>query len=98
MPTYVHLLNWTDQGIKAFRETVDRVAAAEEMLAKLGVRLKDIYWTQGQYDIVAVTEAPDDETSVAALLALASQGNVRSVTLRAFDRDEMARAVTRLIV
>lgn len=98
MPTYVHLFNWTDQGIRTFRETVDRVAAAESMLAKLGVQIKDIYWTQGPYDIVAVTEAPDDETGIAALLALGSQGNVRSITLRAFGRAEMSRVIAKLVV
>jgi len=98
MPTYVHLFNWTDQGIRTFRETVDRVAAAESMLAKLGVQIKDIYWTQGPYDIVAVTEAPDDETGIAALLALGSQGNVRSITLRAFGHAEMSRVIAKLVV
>ncbi len=97
MPTYVNLFNWTDQGIRTFRETVDRVDAAESMLGKLGVRIKDIYWTTGQYDIVAVTEAPDDESGIAALLALGSQGNVRSTTLRAFTRDEMARVIAKLV-
>jgi len=98
MPTYVHLFNWTDQGMKTFRETVDRVAAAEGMLEKLGVHIKDIYWTQGPYDIVAVTEAPDEETGLAALLALGAQGNVRSTTLRAFDRGEMSRVIARLVI
>ena len=98
MPTYVNLFNWTDQGIRTFRETIDRVASAEAMLGKLDVRLKDIYWTQGVYDIVAVTEAPDEEAGTAALLALGSQGNVRSTTLRAYTRDEMARVIARLVV
>ena len=98
MPTYVNLLNWTDEGIRKFRETVDRVDAAEAMFGKLGVRLKDIYWTTGQYDIVAVTEAKDEESGVAALLALGAQGNVRSSTLRAYTRDEMARVIAKLVI
>lgn len=98
MPTYVNLLNWTDQGIRTFRETVDRVDAAESMFGRLGVRLKDIYWTSGPHDIVAITEARDDESGVAALLALGSQGNVRSTTLRAYTRDEMARVIAKLVI
>lgn len=98
MPTYIHLFNWTDQGIRAFRETVDRVSAAEAMLAKLDVRIKDIYWTQGPYDIIAVTEAADEETAIAALLALGAQGNVRSTTLRALNQDEMSRVIAKLVV
>jgi len=56
---------------------------------KFGGSLKEIYWTIGPYDVVAVSEAPDDESATAFALALASQGNVRTTTLRAFDADEM---------
>ena len=93
MPTYVSLLNWTDQGVKKFKETVDRAGKAEEAIGKLGVTFKDIYWTVGQYDIVAVVEAADEETATASLLAVAAEGNIRSTTLRAFNRDEMARVI-----
>jgi uncharacterized protein with GYD domain len=96
MPTYVSLLNWTDQGIQSFRETVDRAQAAREVAGKLGGQFKEIYWTIGLYDIVAIFEAPDDETAEAALLALGSQGNVRSTTLRAFTGDEMRAIIERV--
>ena len=96
MPTYVSLLNWTDQGVKKFKDTVERAKEAEEAMAKLGVTFKDIYWTVGPYDIVAVVEAADEESATAALLAVASQGNIRSTTLRAFNRDEMARVIAKL--
>lgn len=52
-------------------------------------RLADIYWTVGPYDLVAVVEAPDDETAAAALLRLGAVGNIRSTTMRAFGRDEV---------
>ena len=55
----------------------------------MGGQLKGIYWTLGTYDIVAITEAPDDETATAMLLKLASLGNVRTTTLRGFDMDEI---------
>jgi len=55
----------------------------------MGGQLKGIYWTLGTYDIVAITEAPDDETATAMLLKLASLGNVRTTTLRGFDTDEI---------
>lgn len=96
MPTYVSLLSWTDQGIKGFRDTADRLQAAEQLMEKLGMKLHAIYWTQGPYDLVAISEAPDDETGTAFLLALGSQGNVRSTTMRAFDRDEMARIIQKV--
>jgi hypothetical protein len=57
--------------------------------------LKNIYWTQGPYDLVAISEADDEEAATAFLLALGAQGNVRTMTMRAFDRDEMTRIVQR---
>jgi uncharacterized protein with GYD domain len=92
MPRYVTLINWTEQGIASFKDTVDRYEAAQQQFEQLGVRFVDVYWTLGEHDIVSVVEAPDDESATAALLALGSQGNVRTKTMRAFSREEM-RAV-----
>jgi uncharacterized protein with GYD domain len=92
MPRYVSLIDWTTQGVANFKDTVDRYGAAEEQFEQIGVRIVDVYWTLGEHDIVAVLEAPDDETATAALLVLGSRGNVRTKTMRAFSRDEM-RAV-----
>jgi uncharacterized protein with GYD domain len=88
MPTYVALLNWTDAGIRNVKEAHERAKAAAELAEKMGARLKDIYWTLGPYDVVSIIEAPDDETLMAYLLAVGSQGNVRTTTLRALDADE----------
>ncbi len=92
MPRYVSLLDWTEQGIANFKDTVDRYEAAQQQFEALGVQFVDVYWTLGEHDLVAVTEAPDDESVTAALLQLGSLGNVRTKTMRAFSRDEM-RAV-----
>ncbi|QLH23653.1 MULTISPECIES: GYD domain-containing protein [Streptomyces] len=89
MPTYITLLNWTDQGVRAFRDTPKRYEAFRVAMDKLGVKLLDFHWTVGQYDIIYTFEAPDDETATAASLQLSGLGNVRSTTLRAFDREEM---------
>ena len=90
MPRYVTLVDWTAQGIVNFKDSVDRYeAAAEQWDKQLGVRITDIYWTIGEHDMVAVVEAPDDESATAALLQLGSLGNVRTKTMRAFSRDEM---------
>lgn len=96
MPTYVSLINWTDQGIRTFKETVARAEAAGELSERLGGRFKEVYWTLGPYDIIVVFEAPDDETAEAALLGIASQGNVRTTTLRAFTSDEMQAIIGKL--
>jgi uncharacterized protein with GYD domain len=95
MPTYVTLLNWTDQGIRNYGETTQRSAAFATALEALGGQLVNMYWTVGPYDLVAVVEAPDDEAATAALLQVGGLGNVRSTTLRAFDRDEIDRIVAK---
>jgi uncharacterized protein with GYD domain len=95
MPRYVTLINWTEQGAASFKETVDRYDAAQQQFEKLGVKLVDVYWTLGEHDIVAVVEAPDDESATAALLRLGSGGNVRTRTMRAFSRDEMRAVIDR---
>jgi uncharacterized protein with GYD domain len=92
MPTYVGLINWTEQGVKNFKDTVDRYESARGQFEQMGVNITHIWWTMGQHDIVAVLESDDEESMAAALLALGSQGNVRTTTLRAFSQDEM-RAV-----
>jgi uncharacterized protein with GYD domain len=89
MPTYVTLMNWTEQGVKTFRDSVDRADAAEVALSPAGIEFKELYWTVGAYDLVGILEAPDDETLAGALLALAAQGNLRTTTLRGFDAHEM---------
>ncbi len=95
MPTYVSLINFTDQGIRTVRETIQRVDAAAEAARQNGGSLQ-VYWTVGPYDIVAILEAPDDETATAFLLETGSRGNIRSTTLRAYDRDQMSGIIERL--
>jgi uncharacterized protein with GYD domain len=89
MPTYVTLINWTDQGIKNYKDTVERYEAAQETMREGGASFRDVYWTIGPYDIVGILEAPDDETATAALLSVGGQGNIRTTTLRAFNAGEM---------
>ncbi|MFF8592539.1 GYD domain-containing protein [Streptomyces sp. NPDC015220] len=95
MPTYVALLSWTDQGVRNYKDTVERAETFGSAVQNLGARLLSIHWTVGPYDLVAVVEAPDEETATAALLHLDGVGNVRSTTLRAFDREEMGRIIAK---
>jgi uncharacterized protein with GYD domain len=84
--TFVTLINWTDQGIRNFKDSMKRAQAFKDMLGSMGGEVKQIYWTLGAYDIVAILEAPDDETATAAALQVGALGNVRTTTLRAFDQ------------
>jgi uncharacterized protein with GYD domain len=95
MPTYVVLMNWTDQGAKTAGDTVNRYEAAKSELAERGVTIKDVYWTIGPYDVVTIVEAADDETATAGLLRMASQGNVRTTTMRGLSAEEAQRVIER---
>ena len=95
VPTYVSLMNFTDQGISNVKESPQRADSAAELAQKHGGSVQ-LYWTVGPYDLVAILEAPDDESATAFLLEAASLGNVRSTTLRAYDREEMSSILERL--
>ena len=95
MATYVVLFNWTEQGVKMFKESPARVDRAREAWSDLDVQVRDIYWTLGPHDLVAVFEAPNDEALTAAMLRLSAQGNVRTTTLRAFSRSEAEAIIAR---
>ena len=95
MPTYVILMNWTDQGARADRDAVRRRDHANELAEKYGARIEQAYWTMGHYDVVAVIEAPDDESISAMMLDLTTEGNIRTTTLRAFDHDQMQAIIQR---
>ena len=95
MPTYVSLINWTDQGIKNFKDTTHRAHDFTNAVEKAGGQVRELLWTVGAYDLVHVVEFPDDETAVAALLQLGSAGNIRSNTLRAFNATDMAAILSR---
>lgn len=96
MPYYVLLVNWTDQGIRNVKGTVERTDDVAKLAEKHGGRLVQSYWTVGPYDLVAIGEAPDDESASAFALELASVGNVRTTTMRAYDREEMSGIIQRL--
>lgn len=88
MATFVTLINWTDQGIRNYKDSLKRAQAFSDMVGGMGGTVKDIYWTIGPYDIVALIDAPDDETATAAALQVGSLGNVRTTTLRGFSQSE----------
>ena len=95
MPTYVVLMNWTDQGARTDKDTVHRREQADALAEKHGARIEQVYWTMGHYDIVAIVEAPDDESVSAMILELTSAGNLRTSTLRAYDHDQMQAIIQR---
>jgi len=92
MATYISLVNFTDQGIRNIKESPARFAAFKSMAEKMGVNVKSVHYTVGQYDLVIVAEG-SDEAVAAVLLKVGSNGNTRSLTLRAFSLDEMKQII-----
>jgi len=97
MATFVILANFTEQGIRNVKETVGRAEAFKEMAKKAGVTVKEMYYTLGRCDVVAICDASDDEAATALSLSVAARGNVRSETLRAFTLAEMPKVLSKMV-
>lgn len=89
MAQYVVLAKFTDQGIRAVKDTPKRAQAFRATAKAMGVTIKEIYWTLGQYDVILTMEAPQDETVASLMFKVGSLGNLTSQTLRAFNEAEI---------
>jgi uncharacterized protein with GYD domain len=96
MPTYISLVQFTDKGVQAAKETTKRMADWAAKVKPMGVSVKQTYWTLGHFDQVCVFDAPDDETAAGVLLAADMLGNIRTQTMRAFTTSEMEKIVAKL--
>jgi uncharacterized protein with GYD domain len=96
MPTYISLLNFTEQGVKNVKDTVKRSEAFKTSATKHGCTVKEIFWVHGPYDAVSIIESPDDATATALAMSIAKLGNVRTQTLRAFSAAEMAKILEKV--
>src|SRR5207248_1675648 len=97
MPAYIVLTNFTEQGVRNVKETTKRAQAFRETAKKLGITVKELFWTLGQYDSMAVVEAPDEASVTALGLSIGAQGNIRTQTMRAFSGDEMTKILARVV-
>jgi uncharacterized protein with GYD domain len=95
-PTYISLVKFTEKGIQNAKQTTQRVAAWAAKVQSMGVTIKQMYWTLGEYDQVCIFEAPDDETAASVLLAANMLGNIRSQTMRAFTAPEMEKILAKI--
>ncbi|MCP8313335.1 MAG: GYD domain-containing protein [archaeon] len=96
MPYYIILINWTGQGITTVKDLPKRLATSKALIEKAGGKWQAIYFTFGQYDAVGIAEFPNDETAASFLLALGIQGNLRTMTLKAFSESEFAKIIGKL--
>jgi uncharacterized protein with GYD domain len=95
--TYFLLVHFTDQGIRNIKDTIGRAEAFEQMAKKSGVTLRELFWTMGRYDVIAVFDAPDDVSAAALTLSASSLGSVRSEILRAFSFEDMKQILGKMV-
>jgi uncharacterized protein with GYD domain len=93
MPTYIAFLKWTPQGLQNIKQSPSRLDAARKGFEAAGAKMKDFYMVTGQYDMVAVVDAPDETALAKAILAATSQGSITSETCRAFTETEYRQIV-----
>jgi uncharacterized protein with GYD domain len=96
MPRYIATVKFTPQGASSIKDTSKRASAFKSAAKKLGVKVTDVYWTLGPFDGILVMEADDEQAVTAAMLQLASQGNVQTQTARAFNANEIDEIVSRI--
>jgi uncharacterized protein with GYD domain len=96
MATYISLIRWTGKGIENVKESPTRLDAAKKAFKAAGAEFTEFYLVMGQYDMVAVFEAPDDETASKVALTVGSTGSIRTETLRAFKEDEYRKIIAAL--
>jgi uncharacterized protein with GYD domain len=93
MATYIILGKYTEQGIRNIKESPQRLDAVRSAIEAAGGKMPGFYLTMGQYDFVAVSEAPDDETFTRVLLGIVSSGSVTTETLKAFPEADYRRII-----
>ena|SRR5436190_980578 len=93
MATCIVLSKWTALGLQNVKQSPDRLAAVRKAYEAAGVRMKDFYMVTGQYDMVAILDAPDDVTLAKAMLSSAPHGSITTETCRAFPEDEYRKII-----
>lgn len=96
MPTFITQIKFSQQGIKEIDHTTKRASIFKTEVKKLGVKVKDIHWTLGDYDGLPIFESPDNETATAAILHLGAMGNVHTTTCQAFTAAQMDTIVAKV--
>jgi uncharacterized protein with GYD domain len=96
MPTFIAMLSWTDQGIRTVKETPKRLQAAKEAAKRMGIEMKHVFLTTGEFDVLSILEASDGDKIAKFALATGAQGNIRTRTVRAWPESEMLKLISEL--
>ncbi len=93
MATYIMLGNWTENGIKAVKDSPKRLDMAKKAIKAEGGAMKAFYMTMGTHDMVAIYEAPDDEAAARFALQIGMGGALRTTTLKAFPEADYRKII-----
>ena len=96
MPTYMTLIRYTQQGIESIKDSPARLDTAKDLYKSLGAELKSFFLTMGKYDVMVISEAPDDETTTKLAMTIGSTGAIRTETFRIFTEDEYRKLISEL--
>src|SRR3989442_1376535 len=96
MPTYISLIQYTQQGLQKIKESPARLDHAPKGNEAVGGKIKEFYLVMGEYDIVVIADLPNDEAAAKLALTLGSAGNIRSRTSRAFTEPEFRKLIQSL--
>ena len=96
MPTYMTLIRYTQLGIESIKDSPVRLDTAKALFESLGAKIKEFYLAMGRYDVIVISEAPDDETATKLVLTIGSAGAVRTETFRIFTEDEYRKLISEL--
>jgi uncharacterized protein with GYD domain len=93
---HADIRSWTDQGVRTVKDTPKRIQAAKERGKKLGVDIKQIFLTTGDFDLLVIAEAKDGDAMAKLAMAAGAEGNVRTRTVRAWAESEIAKLISEL--
>ena len=96
MPTYISLVNWTEEGVKNVKASPERLDAFKKLIQDSGGKVLGFYMTMGRYDMVVIVESPSDEVLASGLLSTVSKGSIHSETMKAFAEDEYREIVSKI--
>jgi uncharacterized protein with GYD domain len=94
--TYIILANLTDQGVNQIKNAPGRIQQSSADIKAMGGNLVGFYTVMGEYDYVAIFEAPNDDVMMSFLIKTGLGGAVRTKTLRAFTRENLAGIINKL--
>ncbi len=92
MATYIMLMKFINPGVDSIQGAREGRAAGKKAAKALGITWKQQYLVMGEYDIMTILEAPDDET-IAKFALMGMTGTLSITTVRAFTESEADKLI-----